>query len=105
MLTPGDTVRLSVEKPAVGGRMIARLDGRVVLVGGAIPGERVTARIDRVAKSLAYAETVDVEESSPDRRAAVADPLCGGCLYAHVSYPRQVALKALVVAPSDDAPL
>jgi 23S rRNA (uracil1939-C5)-methyltransferase len=97
MLTPGETVSLDVEKPAVGGRMIARLDGRVVLVGGAIPGERVTARIDRVAKSLAYAETVAVDESSPDRRSVAADPLCGGCLYAHVAYPRQIALKALVV--------
>src|SRR3982751_1430568 len=98
MLTPGETVRLHVEKPAVGGRMIARLDGRVVLVSGAIPGESVTARIDRVAKNLAYAETVGVEEPSPDRRGAAADLLCGGCLYAHMSYPRQLALKALVLA-------
>ena len=36
--------------------MIARDDGQVVLVSGAIPGERVTARIDRVAKGVAHAD-------------------------------------------------
>lgn len=97
MLTPGATVRLTIEKPAAGGRMIARHDGQVVFVSGAIPGERVSARIERVAKGLAYAETVAVDERSSDRRDAWTDPMCGGCLYAHVSYPRQLALKALVV--------
>ena len=29
--------------------MLARHDGRVVLVSGAIPGERVRARVERVA--------------------------------------------------------
>jgi 23S rRNA (uracil1939-C5)-methyltransferase len=98
VLTPGETIRLTIEKPAVGGRMIARLDGRVVLVSGAIPGERVNARVERVSKGLAYAETVGVDEASADRRLTPADPLCGGCLYAHVAYQRQLAIKALVVA-------
>ena len=43
----GESVQLTVEKPAAGGWMIARLNGQIVLVGGAIPGERVTARIER----------------------------------------------------------
>ena len=55
MLTAGRTVTLSVDKPAAGGRMIGRVDGQVVLVGGAIPGERVQARIDRVSKGVAFA--------------------------------------------------
>jgi 23S rRNA (uracil1939-C5)-methyltransferase len=93
-----DTVSLTVEKPAAGGRMIARLDGRVVLVSGAIPGERVTARIERVGKGVMYAETVGVDEASPDRRAVAGDPDCGGCLYAHVAYERQRALKSDVIA-------
>ena len=40
MIEKGATVTLDVEKPAAGGRMIARHDGQVVLVWGAIPGER-----------------------------------------------------------------
>jgi 23S rRNA (uracil1939-C5)-methyltransferase len=93
-----DTVFLTIEKPAAGGRMIARLDGQVVLVSGAIPGERVTARIERAGKGVLYAETVGVEDASPDRRPVAGDPECGGCLYAHVAYDRQLALKSDVIA-------
>jgi tRNA/tmRNA/rRNA uracil-C5-methylase (TrmA/RlmC/RlmD family) len=98
MARPGDSVSLTIEKPAAGGRMIARLDGQIVLVGGAIPGERVTARVERVGKGVVYAATTSVEEASPDRRPVRGDPECGGCLYAHVSYQRQLALKSDVIA-------
>jgi 23S rRNA (uracil1939-C5)-methyltransferase len=98
MVQPGQTVTLMVEKPAVGGRMIARVDGQVVLVAGAVPGERVSARIARVAKGVAYADTVAVEEPSPDRRDPPTDPSCGGCLYAHIAYDRQLAIKSQVIA-------
>ena len=97
MLTSGQTISLTIEKPAAGGRMIARADGRIVLVSGAIPGERVRARIERVAKGVAYAETVAVEEASADRRTVPGDPLCGGCVFTHVAYPRQLDLKSQIV--------
>jgi 23S rRNA (uracil1939-C5)-methyltransferase len=98
MLRPGESIALAVEKPAAGGRMIARVDGQIVLVSGAIPGERVTARIDRVARHVAHADTVSIDDPSPDRRPPSGDPLCGGCLYSHIAYPRQLTLKGLVIA-------
>src|SRR3954470_15259293 len=98
MLKAGEILPLHIENPAAGGAMIARHEGRVILVSGAIPGERVQARIVRVAKGMAYAETLSIDEPSPDRRPATGDPLCGGCLYAHIAYPRQLALKSQVIA-------
>jgi 23S rRNA (uracil1939-C5)-methyltransferase len=98
MISAGDTLPLTIDKPAAGGRMIARADRLVVLVSGAIPGERVRAKIERVGKGVAYAAAVGIEEPSGDRRPAGGDPLCGGCLYAHIAYPRQLELKALVIA-------
>ena len=95
---PGDVISLTIEKPAAGGRMIARVDGQVVLVAGAIPGERIAARIDRVGKGVLYATAVDVEQPSPDRRPTAGNPECGGCLYAHVEYARQLSLKSDVIA-------
>jgi 23S rRNA (uracil1939-C5)-methyltransferase len=97
-VAPNQTVHLIVEKPAAGGRMIGRVDGQVVLVGGAVPGERVTARVERVSKSVAFAETIAVDEPSPDRRTAFPDPLCGGCLYSHIAYERQREIKSRVIA-------
>jgi 23S rRNA (uracil1939-C5)-methyltransferase len=98
MLRPGDIVALVVEKPAVGGRMIARAGGQVVLVAGAIPGERVQARVERVTRGVAHAATIAVDERSPDRREPFVDPLCGGSLYSYIVYPRQLTLKSEVIA-------
>src|SRR5438093_13591099 len=65
-----ELLTLDVEKPAAGGRMLARHRGQVVLVWGAIPGERVRARIERSGKGVLFAETVDVLSPSQDRRIA-----------------------------------
>jgi tRNA/tmRNA/rRNA uracil-C5-methylase (TrmA/RlmC/RlmD family) len=96
-LTVGQEVEVLVEKAASGGRMIARHDGEVLLVSGAIPGERVAAVITRAERRLAFADTTRVLEPSADRRAPAGDPLCGGCLYAHIDYRRQLGLKADIV--------
>lgn len=98
MLTAGDILSLTVDRPAAGGAMIARHEGRIVLVTGAIPGERVRVRLVRLAKGVAHAETVAVIEPSGDRREPAGDPLCGGCLYAHIAYARQLEIKSLVIA-------
>jgi len=97
MLETGQEVELAIEKPAAGGRMIARHQGQVVLVRDAIPGERVLARIERVERRLAFALAKSIVDSSSDRRASSGDPTCGGCLYAHIRYPRQLTLKAQMV--------
>ncbi len=97
-LEVGQELPLTVEKPAAGGRMIARHDGQVLFVAGAIPGERVRARVQRVEKGLAFAVTADVVDASPDRRAGLPDPLCGGFVYSHIRYERQLALKAELIA-------
>src|SRR5215213_935390 len=96
-LFEGQEVELTIEKPASGGRMIARHLGQIVLVRGAIPGERVRAWIERAEKRLAYAVTREVLERSPDRRETDQDPLCGGALYAHIEYRRQLAIKSDVI--------
>lgn len=92
MIDPGSTLTLDIEKPAAGGRMLARHQGQVVLVSHAIPGERVRARVERAGKGVAFAETTDVVTASPDRRPA-PDWRCGGNLLAHMAYERQLRTK------------
>ncbi|HUR21843.1 MAG TPA: TRAM domain-containing protein, partial [Vicinamibacterales bacterium] len=67
-------VELTIERPVAGGRMMARLDGRVVFVAGALPGERVRALITRRSGKVAWADTREVIEASADRREPVHDP-------------------------------
>ena len=94
----GDELTLTIERPVAGGRMIARHEGAVVLVGGAIPGERVRARVERVSRQVAWAETIDVLDPSADRRGDGPDRHCGGATYAHIAYPRQLTFKSEVIA-------
>ena len=97
-LRAGQAIELQIEKPAAGGRMIGRYDGQVVLVAGAVPGEIVSARVERADKRLAFAVVTGIATASPDRRAGFGDPACGGCLYSHISYARQRELKSEIIA-------
>jgi tRNA/tmRNA/rRNA uracil-C5-methylase (TrmA/RlmC/RlmD family) len=94
---PAEPIELTIERPVAGGRMLARHDGRVILVAGAIPGETVRARLERIERGVAFARVEAVLAASPDRRAAPFDPACGGGVYAHVDPARQVALKREVI--------
>lgn len=95
-MTPGDRLRLTIVKAVAGGRVLARHDGAVVLVSGAIPGETVDVEIEKVQRGTGWARTTTVSDPSPDRIAA-ADTACGGNVLAHVRYERQLALKADII--------
>lgn len=76
--------------------MLARHDGQIVFVAGAVPGERVVASVERVAKGTVFADTVEIVTPSPDRRPGV-EGRCGGTDYSHIAYSRQLLLKGAVI--------
>ena len=93
-----EIIELDVERAVAGGRMLARHAGRIVFVAGAIPGERVRARVTRSSRQSLWADTVEVLTASPDRRDPICDPACGGLAFAHIGYERQRALKSQILA-------
>lgn len=96
-MTPGAHVTVLVEKPAAGGRMIARHDGQVLLVAGAIPGETVEVVVEDVRRGTVWGSVVRVVDSSPDRVETPAGRACGGNVFEHIRYERQVELKREIV--------
>jgi 23S rRNA (uracil1939-C5)-methyltransferase len=90
-------IELDVERPVAGGRMLARLDGRVVFVAGAIPGERVRARVERENRQGMWARATEILTPSSDRRTPPGDPACG-IAYAYIRYERQLLLKSELIA-------
>jgi 23S rRNA (uracil1939-C5)-methyltransferase len=96
-MTVGDRLELEIERPAAGGRMIGRHEGAIVLVSGCIPGEVVEVEIEKVQRGTAWARTVRVMQPSPDRVRGDRDLTCGGNVLAHVTYRRQLELKAAIV--------
>ncbi len=93
-------VRLRAEKLVYEGHALARLDGLVCFVDGALPGELVDARIVRRAARHAFADLVRVVEPSPARRAPACPVfgLCGGCHLLHLDYAAQLEAKRGFVA-------
>jgi 23S rRNA (uracil1939-C5)-methyltransferase len=77
------------------GRGVARLDGKVVFIDGALPTERVRFRIAKRRRRMDEAELIEVLTASTDRvvpRCAHFG-VCGGCALQHLSAAAQVAAK------------
>ena len=109
MTTPHESAGAVVEVGPVahGGHCVARLDGRVVFVRHALPGETVRLNVtDTTHDSFWRADAVEVLEPSPDRvapRCPVSGPgRCGGCDFQHVSLDGQRRLKTQVLAEQLD---
>jgi 23S rRNA (uracil1939-C5)-methyltransferase len=88
----GDQLDLTVESLAHGGAGVARRDGYVVFVAGAVPGDRVRAVVGKAKRAYAEARAVEVLEPSPDRIAEVAAH--PGAPWQVLPYERQLAEKA-----------
>lgn len=102
----GDLVELEITDVAHGGVFVARLEGRVVFVADAIPGETVRARLtDTRKKSFWRAETLEVLSASPHRRPHVwpaadvgvpPESRPGGADFGHIALEHQRDLKLRV---------
>ncbi len=99
---PGDTVELDVTTLAYGGQGVARLDDFVVFVRGAVPGDRVLARVTKRRRSHAEARALDVLSPSPRRVAARCRHAkdCGGCEWQTLGYAAQLEFKQQQVVDS-----
>lgn len=98
------TIELTPTSVVAGGDALARdPDGRVVFIGGALPGETVRVTLDEVRRDYARAEIVEVLDPSPDR---VVPPCphveagCGGCPWQHIDPAAQRELRRDIVVDS-----
>lgn len=102
-------VTMRIERYADQGRCVGHLDGRVVFVRFALPGELVVVRMDEPMRAKAHfftGEVVEVLEPSADRvepHWKLAGPLAqgggvGGADLIHVSLPGQIRWKSAVIA-------
>lgn len=111
-LQRGTELRLKAEEPVFSstggsahgaeGVSLARHDGFVFFVVGAVPGDEVLAQVVRLKKNFAEAKVIQIERPSPFR----TDPrcehfgVCGGCKWQHVQYQAQLRFKEKFVRDS-----
>lgn len=92
-------IQLDIESVGINGEGVGRLDGVVFFVKGALPGEKVNAKIIGVKKNYCYAildrDNPFASQPSEMRRNPPC-PLfgkCGGCNIMHVNYDEQLRVK------------
>ncbi|HEU5298365.1 MAG TPA: 23S rRNA (uracil(1939)-C(5))-methyltransferase RlmD [bacterium] len=101
-LRPTDEVDIRIDRMSYGGRGVGRVDGFVVFVDDAAPGDRLRARLRKVKKSYGEAHPVRIVEPSAERtepRCPHFGP-CGGCLWQHLDYAAQLRAKQAIVEES-----
>lgn len=77
------------------GEGIAKIDGQVIFVPGAIKGEKVKIKILKVTSKVCYAKILEILEKSKYRTASKCDTYskCGGCHLRHMDYDFTIQLK------------
>ena len=74
---------------------IARIDGQVVFVHGAVRGELCRVLVMKVLKNAAFGKVTELLEPSPERREPDCPYYgrCGGCDFRHLSYREELWAK------------
>ena len=97
----GETLTLEIESLAYGGRGVARRNGFVVFVSGALPGDRVEAEVTKAKRSFAEARATALLTPSPDRvpdRCDHGGEPCPGAPWQGLEYSQQLHHKQEQVA-------
>jgi 23S rRNA (uracil1939-C5)-methyltransferase len=92
----GEQLEVEIDSLAFGGRGLARSEGLVIFVAGALPGDRVRIEITKAKKRFAEARTVELLRPGADRIADACvhegEP-CPGAPWQGLSYERQLSQK------------
>jgi len=91
----GDCIEVLIDGTAFKGKGVGRFEERAVFVKGAMPGDRVSARIIKKKKNFLEAKLLEILSPSSDRISPLCSHagVCGGCSWQHVPYPKQLEFK------------
>ncbi|WP_310831345.1 23S rRNA (uracil(1939)-C(5))-methyltransferase RlmD [Paenibacillus pedocola] len=94
-----DEVMLDIIGMTHEGEGVGRVEGFTLFVSGALPGEKVRAKVLKTKKQYGYAKLLELVQASGDR---IAPPCpiydqCGGCQLQHMDYTAQLAWKRQLV--------
>ena len=92
----GDTLELDIVDLNNLGCGVARHDGKVVFVKGAVTGDRVSASVIKDNKSFSVARlewVISPSQFRIDKDECNAPLSCGGCIYRHITYEHEKQIK------------
>lgn len=86
---------VSITAAAAEGKAIAKVDGKVIFIPFAAPGDIADIKVTKQKKNYAEAELVNLIQASASRTTAKCPHFgkCGGCKWQHLQYSEQIKLK------------
>lgn len=95
-----EEIELEIDSLSNAGDGIGRVNGWVVFVPFALPGDKVKARIWRNDKNFSSADLIELISAGPHRVTPQCKLFgtCGGCQYQHLDYEQQLLWKTRQVA-------
>jgi len=99
-MTPILLTNVTIEQISGEDKALARVDGKVIFVDNAVPGDVVDIRIYKSKKSYAHGSAVHWHSYSNLRATPVCSHfgLCGGCKWQDIQYPQQLLYKQQIVS-------
>lgn len=102
LVQPMDDMRLgefSVDRMSHDGRGITQWNGKTLFIDGALPGERISARLVRDHARYAEGRVDKLLDASPERVQPVCVHYaeCGGCQLQHLGTQQQLDFKQMAV--------
>ncbi|MES2003894.1 MAG: 23S rRNA (uracil(1939)-C(5))-methyltransferase RlmD [Bacteroidota bacterium] len=84
-----------VQDYAAEGKSLARVDGKVIFIEGAVPGDVVDVQLSKNKSDWAEGHTVKMHTLSPDRVSPFCTHfgVCGGCQWQMLPYEKQLFYK------------
>ena len=91
----GEIIKTHIVSINAQGQGVAKIEGYVVFVNDALPGEDCTIRITKVLTKYAHAKLIKRENDSKlrDKPKCAHYEECGGCQLQHINYKGQLLLK------------
>lgn len=86
---------VSVTDYAAEGKAIARMDGKVIFISGAVPGDTADILLTKNKKDWAEARAIRITSPAPDRVIPFCRHFgtCGGCKWQMLPYEKQLQYK------------
>ena len=86
---------IAVSDYAAEGKALAKVDGKVIFISGAVPGDTVNLFLTKNKKDWAEARVTAVKEFSSDRVEPFCQHfgVCGGCKWQMLPYRKQIEYK------------
>jgi len=92
----GEIIEVKIEDIKFPNKATSTYNGKSVVIKGALPGQKISARIAKIRHGVIEAKTLEVLEKANYEQEPNCKHFtdCGGCSYQHVPYEKQLEMKS-----------